>query len=81
MRRNVEVNAISERLEKMLINDKVQAPDGFAEVLKGDLKELLKDYFDLNDELFIDINLTENSDFEINIHTSAQRIKSFNLAN
>jgi len=78
--KNSTAREATARLQSMLVRDKVQAPDGFSDVLRADLLRLLNDYFELSDSVSVDIKLTEVSDFDVCITTKAHRIKSFHCA-
>ena len=67
----------TERLKDILIKDKVKATHGFLEVLKSDLRHLLGDYFELDSDVYLELELTDKGDFYVIINTRANRIKTF----
>lgn len=75
--KNTTAREAAARLQSLLTKDKVQAPEGFTDVLKSDLLRLLNDYFELSSGVSVEIKLTENSDFDIRVNALAKRIKSF----
>ncbi|HKL93885.1 MAG TPA: cell division topological specificity factor MinE [Clostridia bacterium] len=75
--KNTTAREATTRLQALLVKDKVQAPEGFTDILKSDLMRLLNDYFELSGGVCVDIKLTEASDFDIHISAKAHRIKTF----
>ncbi len=79
MKKNPLAKEMTSRLEKMLVNDKTQAPEGFEKLLCYDLERLLNDYFELSTNVSLQISLAHDSEFEISIKTNATRFKSFSM--
>ena len=67
----------TERLKDILIKDKVKATPGFLDVFKSDLRHLLGDYFELDSDVYLELELTDKGDFYVIINTRANRIKTF----
>lgn len=68
---------IAKRMREMLTQDKVGVKDGFATLLANDVNRLLKDYFDLKEDVKVNISQMENGMYGIEIEGIAARIKQF----
>lgn len=68
---------IAKRMREMLTQDKVGVKDGFATLLANDVNRLLKDYFDLKEDVKVNISQMENGMYGIEIDGIAARIKQF----
>lgn len=63
-----------ERLSKVLMQDKSAMADGFTDLIKSDVTELLKNYFDLYSG--VEIKVEMNGDvFDVTISAKADGVK------
>ncbi len=75
MQKYVSTNAL-DRVKTALNVDKHFKPDKFAEVIKYEVLNILKEYADIrNDEFDVKIEVNEIGDYNINITATARRIK------
>ncbi len=74
MNKNTEL----ERIKNLIENDRLDNHDAFLEVIINDLKNLLSDYFDLENTPLLSIN-KENGKNKITIECNAIRIKDFKV--
>lgn len=65
------------RLKKVLLNDKINMPNGLLQLMKKDIGSVLDGYFEMDKDVF---NITIDSDtegmYDISISAKAERIKS-----
>ncbi len=65
------------RLKKVLLNDKINMPNGLIGVIEKDIASLLKSYFDFDESVLkIDIVSSPEGQYDISIKASAERIKA-----
>ncbi len=69
--------SIASRMRQMLTHDCVGVKDGFMHALAGDVRNLLRDYFDTDGEASITINQREDGEYDVRIEAKAIRIKQF----
>ena len=65
-----------ERLEKVLFKEKAQHPEKVCEVLKSDIKKLISNYADIEEDANVTMQTT-NEGFEFDIKVRVIRLKSF----
>lgn len=67
------------RLEKVLLNDRLNAPDKLKDALKGDMYDILSSYMEVNPN---SVRLTLSSDnkggYEVVFKAQALRVKGIN---
>lgn len=74
-----ESKIAEERIKKLLLNDKISSYTGFIEILKTELKDVLKEYLELSS---IEINIeTKDSKYILDIIVKASNIVSPNTIN
>lgn len=78
--KNTTARDAAARLQNILTRDKIQVPEGFSDILKSDLTNLLNNYFELCPGISIEIDLSESSDFSVKIAVKAKRVKTFYCA-
>ena len=69
-----------DRLKKMLISDKIGADDGFLSIFKTEITRLVKDYFVLDGEIDLKIDIDECGLYEVIISFDAEDTKRFSTA-
>lgn len=67
---------MAERMKNMLVRDKMGVGEGFSTALKGDIRNLLQDYFDLK-EVEMKVELGDDGLYNIRIYGTATAVKSF----
>ena len=68
-------NNLAQRLERVLMQDKSVEPNRLLPALKSDLRDILREYAELNSD--IDVNIQESdSGYEINLIGSIRRFKA-----
>lgn len=78
--KNVAKNTY-ERTSSILMNDKKLASSRqFSEILKTDINEILKNYMDLCNDSYINIEANDNGEVKIKFEVTAKHIKDFYLA-
>lgn len=71
--------AINNRLHNLLHQDKQRNPQYIKEVIKSDLFFLLNNYFEIeHDDIAIDIKLSTDNIYKIEIKAESDRAKLFN---
>ena len=72
---NIVANNLAERLEKVLMQNKSVEPQRILPALKSDLRDILREYAELNDDIEVEI---EESEFGYNVALvgSIKRFKS-----
>lgn len=68
---------ISERLKLMLTRDKMGVGEGFLAALTSDLNRLLGDYFTLDGDIRIDVQLGDDGRYSVDISAEATNVKKF----
>lgn len=64
------------RMEQILLTDKLQETNSFTDVIKSDIYNIISDYFDIIDKtLDINIKLNNYDLYEISINLKADKIK------
>ena len=69
-----------DRLKKMLITDKIGAEDGFLNIFKTEITRLIKDYFVLDEEIEVKIDVDDFGIYKVNIDFDAEDTKRFSTA-
>ena len=69
-----------DRLKKMLISDKIGADDGFLSIFKTEITRLVKDYFVLDGEIDLKIDIDECGQYEVCVSFDAEDTKRFSTA-
>ena len=69
-----------DRLKKMLISDKIGADDGFLTVFKTEITRLAKDYFILDGEIDLKIDIDDFGQYRVDISFDAEDTKRFSTA-
>ena len=69
-----------DRLKKMLITDKIGAEDGFLNVFKTEITRLIKDYFVLDGEIEVNIDVDGFGLYKVNVGFDAEDTKRFSTA-
>ncbi|MDR3216943.1 MAG: hypothetical protein LBT55_05965 [Clostridiaceae bacterium] len=65
------------RLEKILLSDKINIPEGFAEIVRRDIESVLSSYFELN-RVRLEI-IPSAAGAEITVSADASRIKTLSV--
>ncbi len=68
---------IANRMREMLTQDCVGVKEGFLCAFKGDINNLLRDYFETEGEAQVKITQSEDGKYCVTIGTKAVRIKQF----
>lgn len=66
------------RLKTVLVGDKSKDPSKLVSVLKSEIKNVLADYLELNEEIEISI-LSEENSIRIDLSAKAFRIKEYGI--
>lgn len=69
-----------DRLKKMLVSDKIGAGDGFLKVFKTELTRLARDYFVLQGEIDVQIEVDDFGLYKVGISFDAEDTKRFSTA-
>ena len=69
-----------DRLKKILITDKIGAEDGFLNIFKTEITRLIKDYFVLDGEIEVKIDVDDFGIYKVNIDFDAKDTKRFSTA-
>lgn len=65
------------RLKRVILNDKINMPNGLLEVVKKDINMVLSSYFELDEASFsLSIETDSEGKYEIAIGAKADKIKS-----
>lgn len=65
------------RLKKVLLNDKINMPNGLIQLMKKDISTLFKSYFEFEtSKLKIDIVSNQEGMYDISVQAKAERIKA-----
>ena len=72
--------ATFDRLKKMLVYDKMGVGDGFMGVFKTELSRFFKDYFVLDSEVDVKVELDDYGFYRVNISFTAEDTKKFSTA-
>ena len=64
------------RVETLINNDRIRTSDGFSDLLKMDLSNVLRDYFDYKGEPVVRIMKSGNK-FQFSLELTASGIKGF----
>lgn len=68
---------MSARIRDMLTKDKLGLNDGFLAAFKGDITHLVKDYFDIEGQICVDVVETEDGKYKLSILATAGKINAF----
>ncbi len=68
---------IADRMKNMLVRDKMGVGDGFIEVFKTDLKRLICDYFDLDGDIDVKVELKDNGKYQVDLSYTATNTRGF----
>lgn len=68
---------IAKRMQTMLVRDKLGVGEGFLEVFKKELSRLVKDYFVLDKEPSVKVELLDNGKYDVEIILTASATKGF----
>ncbi len=74
-----ENKMIESRLKRMLLQDKINAYEGFTKALESDLRLLLGCYMSLSGDVNINIDILDSGEYQINICAKADNINSPNI--
>ena len=67
-----------ERLKKVLIADKHFNPERIKQVIKSDIYNILRDYFELtSDDIFVNLDITKDGQYHLILDATSNRIKIF----
>lgn len=69
-----------DRLKKMLISDKIGAEDGFLKIFKTEITRLVRDYFVLDGEVDVKIEIDDFGLYKVDISFDAEDTKGFSTA-
>lgn len=69
-----------DRLKKMLVDDKIGAGDGFLSIFKTEVTRLVKDYFVLDGDVDIKIEIDDFGIYKVDILFDAEDTKGFSTA-
>ena len=69
-----------DRLKKMLVFDKIGYGDGFLNIFKTELARLLLDYFVLDGEIDVKVEIDDFGFYKVNISFEAEDTKNFSTA-
>jgi hypothetical protein len=69
-----------DRLKKMLVYDKMGANDGFLNMFKTELTRLVKDYFVLDGEIDVSIEIDDFGFYKVSATFEAEEAKRFSMA-
>jgi len=64
------------RLQSVIENDRINCIDNFTELLLKDLRKILSDYFDFDNDIMIEINKQDRF-YNVIISLKTLRIKNF----
>ena len=67
------------RLKKVLMQDKINAYEGLTKTLESDLRLLLECYMTLRGDVSINIDVTSDGEYQINISAKADNINAPNV--
>lgn len=68
-------NNLVERLERVLMQDKSVEPTRLLPALKSDLRDILREYAELNNDINVEV-IESDSGYEINLVGSIKRFKA-----
>ena len=68
-------NNLAERLERVLMQDKSIEPTKLLPALKSDLRDILREYAELNNDIDVEV-IESDSGYEINLVGSIKRFKA-----
>lgn len=68
-----------ERMKNMLVRDKLGVSDGFMQVYKTELSRLTADYFNLDGNLDMKIELLDGGEYKVQIEFVANETKGFSV--
>lgn len=68
-------NNLAERLEKVLMQDKSVEPNRLLPALKSDLRDILREYAELNEDINVEVQESPNG-YEISLIGSIRRFKA-----
>lgn len=74
-----ESKIIEKRLERMLLQDKINAYEGLSKALESDVKMLLGCYMTLSGDVSVNIDVLDSGEYQINISTKANNINAPNV--
>jgi Septum formation topological specificity factor MinE. len=75
MKKNAKIAA--ERLNKVLLSDKIAHPDKFNDLLRAELSAVLSDYFEILPETYYFKMYTDGNLIRVQISVGAARIKQY----
>jgi septum formation topological specificity factor MinE len=64
------------RLKRVLLSDKLNMPNGLIALLKKDLLKVFDSYFDIKEDLLVEIDGNADGEYDILIRGRSERIKS-----
>ena len=68
-----------ERMKNMLVRDKLGVSDGFMQVYKTELSRLTADYFNLDGNLDMKIELLDDGEYKVQTEFVATETKGFSV--
>ena len=68
-----------ERMKNMLVRDKLGVSNGFMQVYKTELSRLTADYFNLDGNLDMKIELLDGGEYKVQIEFVATETKGFSV--
>ena len=68
-----------ERMKNMLVRDKLGVSDGFMQVYKTELSRLTADYFNLDGNLDMKIELLDDGEYKVQIEFVATETNGFSV--
>ena len=74
-----ESKMMERRLKKVLMQDKINAYEGLTKTLESDLRLLLECYMTLRGDVSINIDVTSDGEYQINISAKADNINAPNV--
>ena len=69
-----------ERMKNMLVRDKLGVSDGFMQVYKTELSRLTADYFNLDGNLDMKIELLDDGEYKVQIEFVDTETKGFSVS-
>lgn len=68
-------NNLAERLEKVLMQDKLSEPNKLLPALKSDIRDILREYSELNQDITLDVQEAEEG-YNLVVFASIRRFKA-----
>jgi len=65
------------RVKEALILDKHFNPEKIRMVIKSDILNILKNYGDIKDDIYFDIKILEDGNYEVNLKAVLEHLKLF----